>query len=371
MLVMASPASRPRCGSCSCPAWANVNTTAIRLATPAPISTASAAAREASSPRASRAVPAPSAPPTFSPTQTTKTSAAASEKHRAATDHDAPATTASAAATAPTPMPTLTRRAASPLWSAASVIASSFLGIRESSRRDRWLVFPSPAAARHGCAMAASNSRPRVVIIGSGFAGLFAVQRLKRAPVAVTVIDRATHHLFQPLLYQVATGILSEGEIAPPTRDILRHQRNARVAFGEVTGIDLAARTVTWRSPEHEHSTPYDNLIVAAGAGTSYYGHDEFAADAPGLKTIDDALEVRGRIFGAFEMAEIEDDPVARAAWLTFVIVGGGPTGVELAGRSRSSHARPCARTFARSTPARRGSCSSTRSTVCSRPTTN
>jgi NADH dehydrogenase len=173
----------------------------------------------------------------------------------------------------------------------------------------------------------------RVVVIGSGFAGLFAVKRLNHVPVEVTVIDRTTHHLFQPLLYQVATGILSEGEIAPPTRDILRHQRNARVAFGEVTGIDPAARTVTWRSPEHEHSTAYDSLIVAAGAGTSYYGHDEFAADAPGLKTIDDALEVRGRIFGAFEMAEIEDDPVARAAWLTFVIVGGGPTGVELAGQ--------------------------------------
>jgi NADH dehydrogenase len=181
--------------------------------------------------------------------------------------------------------------------------------------------------------MTTSNSRPRVVVIGSGFAGLFAVQRLKRAPVEVTVIDRTTQHLFQPLLYQVATGILSEGEIAPPTRDILRHQRNARVVFGEVTRIDLAARTVTWRSPEREHSTPYDSLIVAAGAGTSYYGHDEFAADAPGLKTIDDALEARGRIFGAFEMAEIEDDPVARAAWLTFVIIGGGPTGVELAGQ--------------------------------------
>jgi NADH dehydrogenase len=173
----------------------------------------------------------------------------------------------------------------------------------------------------------------RVVVIGSGFAGLFAVQRLRNAPVKVTVIDRTAHHLFQPLLYQVATGILSEGEIAPPTRDILRYQRNAHVAFGEVAGIDLAARTVTWRSPEHEHATPYDSLIVAAGAGTSYYGHGEFAADAPGLKTIDDALEVRGRIFGAFEMAEIEDDPVARATWLTFVIVGGGPTGVELAGQ--------------------------------------
>src|SRR3954447_6025372 len=123
--------------------------------------------------------------------------------------------------------------------------------------------------------MPASNAHPRdrspphrVVVIGSGFAGLFAVRRLNHAPVEVTVIDRTTHHLFQPLLYQVATGILSEGEIAPPTRDILRRQRNARVAFGEVTGIDLTARSVTWRSPEHEHATPYDTLLVAAGAGT-------------------------------------------------------------------------------------------------------
>jgi NADH dehydrogenase len=173
----------------------------------------------------------------------------------------------------------------------------------------------------------------RVVVIGSGFAGLFAAQRLKRAPVELTVIDRTTHHLFQPLLYQVATGILSEGEIAPPTRDILRHQRNARVALGEVTGIDLGARTVTWSSPERAHATAYDSLIIAAGAGTSYFGHDEFAADAPGLKTIDDALEIRGRIFGAFELAELEDDPAARAAWMTFVVVGGGATGVELAGQ--------------------------------------
>jgi NADH:ubiquinone reductase (H+-translocating) len=173
----------------------------------------------------------------------------------------------------------------------------------------------------------------RVLIIGAGFGGLFAIRRLADAPVAVTLIDRTSHHLFQPLLYQVATGILSEGEIAPATRDVLRHQTNASVILGEVTDIDLGARTVTSRVYERELVTPYDSLIVAAGAETSYFGHDEFVAWAPGMKSIDDALEVRGRIFGAFEMAEIEDDPAVRADWLTFVIVGGGATGVEIAGQ--------------------------------------
>jgi NADH dehydrogenase len=179
----------------------------------------------------------------------------------------------------------------------------------------------------------ASDVRHRVVVIGSGFGGLFATRRLRDAPVDVTVIDRTTHHLFQPLLYQVATGILSVGEIAPATRDILRRQRNTRVVLGEVVDVDLAARTVTWRVPGREAVTPYDSLIVATGAAQSYFGHDEFAAHAPGLKTIDNALEVRGRIFGAFEMAEIEPDPERRAAWLTFALIGAGPTGVELAGQ--------------------------------------
>ncbi|MDQ6779257.1 MAG: NAD(P)/FAD-dependent oxidoreductase [Actinomycetota bacterium] len=178
------------------------------------------------------------------------------------------------------------------------------------------------------------GSQPhRVVIIGSGFGGLFAARRLKRAPVEVTVIARTSHHLFQPLLYQVATGILSEGEIAPPTRDVLRHQLNTSVLLGEVIGIDLEARTVTSRVIDHEVVRGYDSLIVAAGADTSYFGHDEWALAAPGLKSIDDALELRGRILGAFEMAEIEDDPRARAAWMTFVVVGGGATGVEMAGQ--------------------------------------
>jgi NADH dehydrogenase len=172
----------------------------------------------------------------------------------------------------------------------------------------------------------AASEPHRVVIVGSGFGGLFAARRLKRAPVEVTIIDRTTHHLFQPLLYQVATGIMSEGEVAPATRDVLRHQRNASVVLGEVTEIDLVARTVTSRVLDREHVTPYDSLIVAAGAGPSYFGHDEFAAHAPGLKSVDDALELRGRIFGAFEMAEIEDDPRARREWLTFVVVGAGAT---------------------------------------------
>jgi len=173
----------------------------------------------------------------------------------------------------------------------------------------------------------------RVVIIGSGFGGLFAARRLKGAPVSVTVIARTSHHLFQPLLYQVATGILSEGEIAPPTRDILRHQRNASVLLGEVVDIDLEARTVTSRVIDHQVVREYDSLIVAAGAESSYFGHDEWVSAAPGLKSIDDALELRGRILGAFEMAEIEDDPEARAAWMTFVVVGAGATGVEMAGQ--------------------------------------
>jgi NADH:quinone reductase (non-electrogenic) len=181
--------------------------------------------------------------------------------------------------------------------------------------------------------MADRADRHRVVVVGSGFGGLFAARRLKGAQVDVTVIDRTTHHLFQPLLYQVATGILSEGEIAPPMRDVLRRQRNARVVLGEVVDIDLEARSVTSSALDHELVTTYDSLIVAAGCSQSYFGHDEFSVHAPGLKTIDDALEVRSRIFGAFELAEIEPDWERRAAWLTFVVVGAGPAGVEMAGQ--------------------------------------
>ena len=149
-----------------------------------------------------------------------------------------------------------------------------------------------------------ANRRHQVVVIGSGFGGLFGTKALRRADVDVTVIARTTHHLFQPLLYQVATGILSEGEIAPATREVLARQKNARVMLGEVSGIDLDARTVTHHVLGRETVTPYDSLLVAAGSGQSYFGNDEFAEFAPGMKSIDDALELRGRIFGAFELAE-------------------------------------------------------------------
>jgi NADH:ubiquinone reductase (H+-translocating) len=175
--------------------------------------------------------------------------------------------------------------------------------------------------------------RPRVVVIGSGFGGLFAAQALRKAPVDLTLVAKTTHHLFQPLLYQVATGILSEGEIAPPTREILRRHENTRVVLGEVTDIDLAARTVTSTILGRHTVHPYDELIVAAGAGQSYFGNDRFAEFAPGMKSIDDALELRGRIFGAFELAELAHDQAEIDRLLTFVVVGAGPTGVEMAGQ--------------------------------------
>jgi NADH dehydrogenase len=178
-----------------------------------------------------------------------------------------------------------------------------------------------------------AESRPRVVIVGSGFGALFAAKRLRRAKVDVTLIARTTHHLFQPLLYQVATGILSEGEIAPATREVLRGQKNLRTLLGEVTDIDLASRTVTSANALGEFVTPYDQLIVAAGAGQSYFGNDHFSEHAPGLKSIDDALELRGRIFGCFELAETSQDPAQIDRLLTFVVVGAGPTGVEMAGQ--------------------------------------
>ncbi len=177
--------------------------------------------------------------------------------------------------------------------------------------------------------------RPRVVIIGSGFGGLFAAKALRAAGVDITLIARTTHHLFQPLLYQVATGVLSEGEIAPATREILRRQANATVLLGLVEDIDLTERTVTWRFHNDYQQTPYDSLIVAAGAGQSYFGNDHFATFAPGMKTIDDALELRARIFNAFELAEFANDPEERERLLTFVVVGAGPTGVEMAGQIR------------------------------------
>ena len=182
-------------------------------------------------------------------------------------------------------------------------------------------------------AAAVENRRHHVVIIGSGFGGLTAAKSLKHADVDVTLIAKTTHHLFQPLLYQVATGVLSEGEIAPATRLVLRKQRNVQVLLGDVQQIDLDAQTVTSRLMEMEAVTPYDSLIVAAGAQQSYFGNDQFATFAPGMKTIDDALELRGRIIGAFEAAEVTTSQAERERRLTFVVVGAGPTGVELAGQ--------------------------------------
>ena len=180
---------------------------------------------------------------------------------------------------------------------------------------------------------ATPSDRHRVVIIGSGFGGLTAAKTLKRADVDIKIIAKTTHHLFQPLLYQVATGIIASGEIAPPTRMILRKQKNAQVLLGEATHIDLAKKTVRSELLGHSYVTPYDTLIIAAGAGQSYFGNDHFAEFAPGMKSIDDALELRGRIVGAFEQAERSSDPVRREKLLTFVVVGAGPTGVEMAGQ--------------------------------------
>jgi NADH:ubiquinone reductase (H+-translocating) len=181
----------------------------------------------------------------------------------------------------------------------------------------------------------ASASR-QVVIVGGGFAGLFAARMLARAPVQVTLVDRAEHHLFQPLLYQCATGILSEGKIAAPLRQLLKKHQNVEFVIAEATGIDPDRRRVLARRPLGEPiEFGYDYLILAAGVRQSYFGHDEYAPIAPGMKTIEDALKIRRRVFGAFELAESEDDPAERRRWLTFALVGAGPTGVELAGQIR------------------------------------
>ncbi|MEO3759421.1 NAD(P)/FAD-dependent oxidoreductase [Mycobacterium sp. B14F4] len=180
---------------------------------------------------------------------------------------------------------------------------------------------------------ATATDRHKVVIIGSGFGGLTAAKRLKRADVDVKLIAKTTHHLFQPLLYQVATGIIPSGEIAPPTRMILRKQKNCQVLMGDVMHIDLANQTVKSELLGHTYVTPYDTLIVAAGAGQSYFGNDHFAEWAPGMKSIDDALELRARILSAFEQAERSSDPARREKLLTFTVVGAGPTGVEMAGQ--------------------------------------
>ncbi|MGH8687890.1 MAG: NAD(P)/FAD-dependent oxidoreductase, partial [Burkholderiales bacterium] len=170
---------------------------------------------------------------------------------------------------------------------------------------------------------------PRVVIVGCGFGGLFAARALRRAPVQLTVLDRTNHHLFQPLLYQVATAGLAAPAIAEPIRRALARQANATVLFGEAERVDVAARRVILEDGE---ALDYDRLILAPGATDSYFGHDEWRAHAPGLKTLADAFAIRQRILLAFEYAEREADPVKRAAWLTFVVIGAGATGVEMAG---------------------------------------
>ena len=195
--------------------------------------------------------------------------------------------------------------------------------------------------------MTTTSASRRVVIVGGGFAGLFAARSLRRAPVQVTLIDRAEHHLFQPLLYQCSTGILSEGKIATPLRELLRKYKNAEFVLAEVTGLDAAGRTVTARRPLGEEiEFGYDYLILAAGVRQSYFGHDEYAAVAPGMKSIEDALKIRRRVFGAFEMAESADDPAERRRWLTFALVGAGPTGVELAGQIREVATKVLAREY-------------------------
>jgi NADH dehydrogenase len=175
---------------------------------------------------------------------------------------------------------------------------------------------------------AASTPPHRVVVVGGGFGGLNAVQALRKVPVEVTLVDRRNFHLFQPLLYQVATGGLSPANIAAPLRGILARQKNCRVLLGHVTGFDLAQREVVL----DDGRLPYDTLVIAAGASHSYFGHDDWERFAPGLKTLEDATEIRARVLSAYESAERETDPEQRRAWLTFVIVGAGPTGLELAG---------------------------------------
>lgn len=176
--------------------------------------------------------------------------------------------------------------------------------------------------------MTSDDPRPHVVIVGGGFGGLYAAKALRGAPVRVTLLDRRNHHLFQPLLYQVATAALNPSDIAMPLRAIFRRQRNVSVLLADAVRIDPAARKVILA----DGGVPYDRLILATGATHSYFGRDAWAPHAPGLKSIEDALEIRRRVLLAYEAAEREPDPARRRAWLTFVIVGGGPTGVELAG---------------------------------------
>jgi NADH dehydrogenase len=205
--------------------------------------------------------------------------------------------------------------------------------MRESPGND-----PSPVAAASrtpafGKAPGASPDAPHVVVLGGGFGGLATVAALAKAAVRITLVDRKNHHLFQPLLYQVATAGLAPGDISASIRQVFRRQRNVTVAMAEIEGVDTGRRQVRVRVPERgEVRLDYDYLVVATGVGPSYFGHDEFAPFAPGLKTIEDATAVRAAVLGAFERAELQASPAERADLLTFVLVGAGPTGVEMAG---------------------------------------
>lgn len=195
---------------------------------------------------------------------------------------------------------------------------------------------PEPGATQPG--------RPRVVVVGAGFGGLHVVRRLARSPCDVVLIDRSNHHLFQPLLYQVATAALSPADIAAPIRSIFRGQRNVQVVLGEVTAVDRARRFVFLG----DEPVSWDWLVLAAGATHTYFGNERWAARAPGLKSIDDALDIRRRVLLAFEEAELEQDEATRRAKLTFVVIGGGPTGVEMAGALREIAAQTIPRDFRR-----------------------
>jgi NADH:ubiquinone reductase (H+-translocating) len=203
---------------------------------------------------------------------------------------------------------------------------------------------------------AGTTAKPRrggkVVIVGGGFGGLFAARALRNGPYSVTLVDSTPQHVFQPLLYQCATGILSEGQITAPLRKVLQNHRNVRCVTAEAVDVDAAGRTLSCVLPlGGKISLPYDHLIVAAGVNQSYFGHDEFADYAPGMKTLSDVLTIRRRVFGAFEMAETATDPVERSKWLTFALVGAGPTGVELAGQIRELATKTLANEYRQANP--------------------
>ena len=204
--------------------------------------------------------------------------------------------------------------------------------------------------------MTTAPTKPhRVVIVGAGFGGLETAFGLAGAPVKITLIDRRNHHLFQPLLYQVATASLATSEIAWPIRYLLRGRHEVTTLFANVSGVDAAGKRVLLDDGD---ALPYDTLVLATGARHAYFGHDEWEPFAPGLKTLEDATTLRRRILVAFERAERETDPARRAALLTFVIIGAGPTGVEIAGTiAELAQATRCRRTSATSTPTRRASC--------------